>query len=168
VKDGQQVGEDDARARDAIGIARADAFADLLDDGGDLFGVRISGTFLAPGGGHFRIDAAARGNSPVTVTVTGLAAANHVAQETVYDVLLEDAEVAVGKRVHLEGLEFEAGACRAGSGGSACRSRAAGLGQTAVNSGSRSQFRNRETGWARFRWRAAGGDAGAGVLFGVL
>jgi len=43
VKDGQQVGEDDARARDAIGVARADAVADLLDDGGDLFGVRISG-----------------------------------------------------------------------------------------------------------------------------
>jgi hypothetical protein len=38
VEDGQQVGEDDARAGDALGIARADAVADFPDNGGELFG----------------------------------------------------------------------------------------------------------------------------------
>ena len=40
--------------------------------------------------------------------LAGLAGGDDVAQEAVDDVFLEDAKVAVGEHVHLEGFEFEA------------------------------------------------------------
>src|SRR5271154_4240392 len=65
-------------------------------------------TFAAPVGGDFGVDAAARGEFADQCCGMRAGGLDYVFEHPVYDVLLEDSEVAVLERVHFEGLQLHA------------------------------------------------------------
>ena len=108
----------------AFRVARAYALTNLAYDRGE-FTARPSdavATISAPTRRNLRLDSAARSEIADERGPYRIAGVDDVAQEAIDHVLIEDAEIPIFQRVHLQRLQFQAESYPERSAASVCRS----------------------------------------------